>query len=118
MSLLAILEDKKFPSEIGKKMIFFLEKMKKIKNKKLGSLKKEPFENNCIQMDSILELSVSFKLIRFQKVKMDETCTNESELFNQTLKTTDLQKFYFDGVAVSIFGILGLFGNFCDHHHQ
>ena len=92
--------------------------MKKIKNKKLGSLKKEPFENNCIQMDSILELSVSFKLIRFQKVKMDETCTNESELFNQTLKTTDLQKFYFDGVAVSIFGILGLFGNFCDHHHQ
>ena len=41
---------------------------------------------------------------------MNETCRNESELFNQTLKTINLQKFYFDGVAVSIFGVLGLFG--------
>ena len=48
---------------------------------------------------------------------MNETCRNESELFNQTLKTINLQKFYFDGVAVSIFGVLGLFGKIFGKNH-
>ena len=41
---------------------------------------------------------------------MNRTCANESELFNLTVKTINLHKFYFDGVGVSVFGILGLFG--------
>ena len=41
---------------------------------------------------------------------MNRSCANESELFNQTVKTINLHKFYFDGVGVSVFGILGLFG--------
>ena len=44
---------------------------------------------------------------------MNETCSNQSELFNLTTPTPiNPQKFYFDGVAVSIFGLLGLFGNY------
>ena len=42
---------------------------------------------------------------------MNETCSNQSELFNLTTPINP-QKFYFDGVAVSIFGLLGLFGNY------
>ena len=49
---------------------------------------------------------------------MNETCRNESELFNQTLKTINMQKFYFDGVAVSIFGVLGLFGKIFGQDNQ
>ena len=49
---------------------------------------------------------------------MNETCRNESELFNQTLKTINMQKFYFDGVAVSIFGVLGLFGKIFGKNHS
>ena len=41
---------------------------------------------------------------------MNRSCANESELFNLTVKTINLHKFYFDGVGVSVFGILGLFG--------